>query len=58
MKRLLAISGLLLYTACSGALSHNTPPGQPPLRDLQPDVFRNEFNSAHGIRVVLLLSPT
>ena len=55
MKRLALIAvALVFYTACS----HDTPPGQPPLANLDIASFKQQFNAAPGVRVLLLLSPT
>jgi hypothetical protein len=45
-----------------GLLSHQTPGGQPPLTEMDPQTLESlkaEFNQASGeFRVILLLSPT
>jgi len=54
MKRLSLIFVVLLYTACS----HDAPPGQPPLANLAVASFKQQFNAAPGVRLLVLLSPT
>jgi hypothetical protein len=58
MKRLIVIFTLLLSTSCYRMTSHDAPAGQPPLANLDVSSFRQQFNTAPGPRLLLLLSPT
>ncbi len=58
MKRFLLIAVLLLEAGCSGIVSHDSPPGQPPLANMELASFKRQFNDARGVRLLLLLSPT
>ena len=59
MKRAaFVVALLLLSTACSGLISHDAPRGQAPLTNLELASFKQQFNSAPGVRLIVLLSPT
>jgi hypothetical protein len=58
MKRFVLIAALLLEAACSGIGSHDAPPGQPPLANMELASFKRQFNEWTGVRLVVLLSPT
>lgn len=54
MTRLAFLVPLLLLASCS----HDAPPGQPRLADMQLAAFKQQFNAAPGARLLVLLSPT
>ncbi len=58
MKLSIAIVAALLLSACDGVLSHDVPPGQPALVDLQVAAFQQSFNAAPGPKILVLMSPT
>ena len=58
MKLPIALIATLLLSACSGVMSHDVPPGQPALADLQVSSFQQSFNAAPGPKLVVLMSPT